>query len=262
MIFRMTRRVLACMGLGVFALWSGAAVAGQVEALTAHVPDRVDFDAAKNAGVKKIAILHINPMRHFVIQNSGLLTAAFPGLAEALVEGGVNTKHTSDYLDELKKKSVAFGPQLADALQRELTKDGYEVSVLQQSPHLKEDKKTLDYSNIRSDADALLTVWYSKTGYWSPTNKPDFSPMIVVGVKLTDAHTFETLFFKAFDVTPVASQVSNENVEAMVPDAKYQYADFDALMSRFDESVQGLQDSQDLIAVHVAQRLRPAAANP
>lgn len=261
MKFRMMRDVLGCLALGMFALGSPVAVAGQLEALTAHVPDKVDFDAAKNVGVKKIAILHINPMRHFVIQNSSLLAAAFPGLAEAVVEGGVNTKHTSDYLDALKKKSVAFGPQLAEALQRELTKAGYEVSVLQQGPRLKEDKKTLDYSNINSDADALLTVWYSKTGYWSPTNKPDFSPMIIVGVKLTDAHTFETLFFKAFDVTPVAGQVSNENVDAILPDTKYQYADFDTLMSHFDESVQGLQDSQDLIATHVAQRLKPAA-NP
>ena len=86
--------------------------------------------------------------------------------------------------------------------------------------------------------------------------------MIVVGVKLVDAHAFETIFFKAFDVTPVASQVSKENVEAMATRREVQYADFDALMSHFDESVQGLQDAQDLIALHVAQWLKPAAANP
>lgn len=262
MRFRMTRRVLARMGLGVFALCSGAAFAGQIEALKAHVPDKVDFDAAKNVAVRKIVILHINPTHHFVVENSGLVTAAFGGILEHAFEDDANSKHTTQYLEAMKAKSVNFIPPLVDALQKELQAVGYEVSYTQQGPRLKDDKKTLDYANIKTDADALMTVWYGKTGYWSPTTKPDYGPQIIMGVKLTDAHTFETLFFKTFDITQVAGQVTNDNVEAILPDEKYRYGNFDDLMAKFDDSVTGLYDSEGLIAAHVAQRLKPAAANP
>ncbi len=252
-------RFLAGLAFTALALACGMAVAGQIEALTAHVPDKVDFDAAKNAAVRKIAILHINPTHHFVVENASLMGAAFPGLVELSVESGVNGSHARKYIEAMNEKSVNFIAPLVDALQEELRADGYEVSYLQQGPRLKEDKKTLDYSGIHGDADAYLTVWYGKTGYWSPTNKPDFAPTIIMGVKLTDAHTFETLFFKTMDITPIAGQVTNANVEAISPDARYSYATFDRLMASFDESVQGLLDSEGLIAVHVAQHLKPAA---
>ena len=118
------------------------------------------------------------------------------------------------------------------------------------------------YSGIHSDADAFLTVWYGKTGYWAPTIKPDYAPQIILGVKLTDAHTFETLFFKTFDVAQNASQVSNANVEAIMPDEKYRYSSFDLLMEHFDESVQGLLDGETQIATHAAQHMKPIAAAP
>ena len=81
-----------------------------------------------------------------------------------------------------------------------------------------------------------------------------------MGVKLTDAHTFETLFFKTFDVTQVSGQIINDNVEAIAPDPKYLFANWDDLLAKFDDSVAGLYDSEGLIAAHVAQRLKPAAA--
>ena len=254
------RGVLAGMGLGVLALWSGAAAAGQIEALKAHVPDKVDFDAAKNTALRKIVILHINPTHHFVVENSGVLTAAFGGILEHAFEDDANSKHATQYLELMKTKSVNFIPPLVDALQKELQAVGYEVSYTQQGPRLKDDKKTLDYANIKTDADALMTVWYGKTGYWSPTSKPSYGPQIIMGVKLTDAHTFETLFFKTFDVTQVAGQVTNDNVEAIAPDPKYLFANWDDLIAKFDDSVSGLHDSEGLIAAHVAQRLKPAAA--
>lgn len=260
MKLRTRPRLLTVTVAGALALGMQMASAGQIEALTAHVPDKVDFDATKNAAVRKIAILRINPTRHFVVENSSLLAAAFPGLAELTVESGLNGSHAGKYVETMKEKSVNLVAPLADALQRELQGVGYQVVYLQQGPRLKDDKKTLDYTNIRSDADALMTVWYGKTGYWAPTSKPDYAPQIIMGVKLTDAHTFETIFFKTFDVAQNASQVSNANVEAIMPGEKYRYGSFDTLMASFDESVLGLQDSEGLIAAHVAQHLKPIPA--
>ncbi len=81
-----------------------------------------------------------------------------------------------------------------------------------------------------------------------------------MGVKLTDAHTFETIFFKAFDVASNASQVRGDNVEAIAPDEKCRYATFDALMGHVDESVQGIPDGETPIARHLAQLVKPASA--
>ena len=253
-------RFLSAAVIAALALWTQCAVAGQIEALTAHVPDKVDFDATKNAAIRKIAILHINPTHHFVVENSSLLAAAFPGLAELTLESGLNGVHAGKYIEAMKASSVSLVAPLVDALHKELQGVGYEVVNLQQGPRLKDDKKTLDYTNIRTDADALMTVWYGKTGYWAPTSKPDYAPQIIMGVKLTDAHTFETIFFKTFYIAQNASQVSNANVEAIMPSEKYRYATFDLLMTNFDESVQGLQDSEGLIAAHVARHLKPIAA--
>lgn len=253
---------LASVGIAALALAVQSASASQIDALKAHVPDKVDFDPVKNAGVHKIALLHINAPRKIVVDNSSLMGAAFPGLVELSVESGMNGVHAGDYIKAMQAKSISFVPGLAEALTKALQDDGYQVEYLTQGPRLKEDKKTLDYTNIRTDADALLTVWYSKIGYWSPTGKPDYAPQIIMGVKLTDAHTFETIFFKAFDVASNASQVRGDNVEAIAPDEKYRYATFDALMEHFDESVQGILDGEALIAAHVAQRLKPTAAAP
>lgn len=230
----------------------------------ADVTPKIDFDAAANAGIKKIAILHITPSQKITIKNASALIAVgerVGGLIPALLEGGAegakNGTQQGQYVELMNAKKITFVPEMLAAVEKELADDGYETVYLdKQRPLLSEDKKSLDFSQVTTDADAILMLQYGPVGYSSPVTKSSYAPWVVMAARLVDAHTQKTLYYQSFNVTQVADKNTSKNLVAIMPDEKFLFGTFDELIGKFDASVDGVVNSETKIASHIGRQLK------
>ncbi|MET3116021.1 hypothetical protein AAKU64_000224 [Undibacterium sp. GrIS 1.8] len=230
----------------------------------ADVTEKISFDAASNSDLKKIAILRITPSQRITVKNANMAIAVgqrIGGLLPALLEGGAegakNGSQQAQYLELMKAKGITFVPEMLAALEKELSQSGYETVYLdKQRPILMEDKKTLDFSKVQTDADAILFVNYGQVGYSSPLLKSSYAPWVVMAARLVDAHTYKTLYFQSFNVTQVADKNTSNNLVAILPEEKYLFGTFDDLIGKFDLSTEGIVNCETKIAAYLGNQLK------
>ncbi len=212
----------------------------------------MDFRPPADKPIERIAILAIHPSRQVQINNQNAAGTAF-GILPALIYGMSIDRNGSEYVAEMNKRKMTLAPQLAQLLHRELSRK-YKVVWTQQRARQKEDK-TPDYSHITTDADAILSVFYGRVGYLSPYSETDYLPMMILGVRLLDAKTKETLYYKQFAVHPNAERLGKP-FEAVVSDGRYRYKNFETLMTDFERSIEGLLASQETLALRIVRDLQ------
>src|SRR5260221_864098 len=229
---------------------------------------KIEFAPSAEAPIKKIAIVRIEGTRRLSITNESTAGVVLGfGLIPALVEAAEVDKKTKEYLAEMRQRKISFAPALHAALQKELGKSYELIYLPNQRTRLLEDKKTVDYSSIQTDADAILHVYYGRVGYLSPPFRNSYAPWVEIGVKLVDARTRTTLYYKNISVFQSGKDAgrlirrSNPLLESMRPDPQFAYGSFEDLMGKFEDSIQGILRSQEMIVARIAQNLtgtRPA----
>jgi hypothetical protein len=212
----------------------------------------VDFKPPPDKPIEKIAVLAIFPSRQVQINNQNAAGISF-GILPALIYGTSIDRNGSEYVAEMNKRKMTLAPQLAQLLHRELSRK-YKIVWTQQRARQKEDK-TADYSHIQTDADAILNVFYGRIGYLSPYNDTDYLPMVTLGVRLLDAKTKETLYYKQLIVHPNAERQAKA-FDAAPSDNRYRYKNFESLMADFERSIEGLLLSQEILALRIVRDLQ------
>jgi hypothetical protein len=190
----------------------------------------------RRSSVKTVTLLKIPEPAIQPVMNIGGPSGAF-GLVGGLVQAGLNDTHTKAYTQIVKERQIAFAPLLEQELTRELNSAGYQVVYSEERPVVKEDNRTVDYSAIHTDADAILHVWFTTIGYISPPNKVAFQPWVGVRVRLLDPGSKNDLYFKTF---ACGYEVKAENIVHVQAGLQYEYDSFEKLTSNFDGSVAGL----------------------
>lgn len=234
---------------------STSAVASFIVATTlltgcASLP-KTDLAASNREKLHSIAMLDVTEPRGESVVNFGGAAGAF-GLIGALVQGGINANHTSTYTQRVASEKIAFAPVVNDGLTTRLSSNGYEIVPLHdQHAKLSSDGKSDDFSDVKTNADAILSVWITSFGYVSPPESSDFIPWVVVRARLLDSTSKQDMYFKTFacgwDI-----KANSVHVEA---DAKYHYGSFGTLIDQFDQSVAGLKDCEQAVVVAIGQDL-------
>lgn len=237
---------------------STSAVAGVIAAtivLTgcASLP-KTDLAANNREKLHSIAMLDVTEPRGESVVNLGGAAGAF-GLIGGLVQGGINANHTSTYTQRVASEKIVFGPVVNDDLTTRLSSNGYEIVPLHgQHAKLSSDGKSDDFSDVKTDADSILSVWVTSFGYVSPPQSSDFIPWVVVRARLLDSKSRQDMYFKTFacgwDI-----KGNSVHVEA---DAKYRYGSFGTLIDQFDQSVAGLKDCEQAVVAAIGQDLSKA----
>jgi hypothetical protein len=234
---------------------STSAVASLIVATTvlsgcASLP-KTDLTANNREKLHSIAMLDVPEPRGASVVNLGGAAGAF-GLIGGLVQGGINANHTSTYTQRVTSEKIAFAPVVNDSLTTRLSSNGYEiVSLHDQHVKLSSDGKSDDFSDVKTDADAILSVWITSFGYVSPPESSDFIPWVVVRARLLDSKSKQDMYFKTYacgwDI-----KANSVHVEA---DAKYHYGSFGTLIDQFDQSVAGLKDCEQAVVAAIGQDL-------
>lgn len=203
--------------------------------------------------IKTVALLDVAEPKAEVVMNMGGGAAAF-GLIGGLIQGGVNADHGKAYSKLVAAGQVQFSPTMIKSITDELNADGYHVVYLaDQRPKLASDGKSDDFSNVHTDADAILEVWFTTLGYVSPPSKSAFEPWVAVKVRMLDSKSRKDLYFKTFFGGFKDKMI--KNIVYVPADAKYQYKTFDMLTSSFADSVRGLQETEGAVASQVGRDL-------
>jgi hypothetical protein len=219
----------------------------------ASVPKQA-FDKKDAAPVKRIALLQVAEPNDYLVQNMGGAAMAF-GLIGGLIAAADASSKSDLFTQKMKEQKLTLRGQMAQAIAERLNAQGYEVVYLSdQRPRVKEDKNA-DYSQIKTDADAILDVWFTVVGYLSPQGSPDYQPWIGTVARLVAANDGSQLYFQSFNYGAKLGY-SRDTIEYLPAESKYAYRSFDALMTNSDEAIQGLRQGIPPITTRIIEQLR------
>ena len=200
--------------------------------------------------MRKIAIIAVREPQQFIVANRSIGNLFMPFMSMA--EPGETKRNSEDYVrlmnDSKKSLATALGQSLKDGLATR-----YEIVFIEQRPKLNSDGKTLDYSVIKTDADAILHVFYGGTGYMVFREQTTYLPLFALGATLIDTRTHEPLYAKQFLVQPGSAW--GDPREVLESDRRYSYASAEDLLASFEESYKGLVETQQAIAQRIVADL-------
>src|SRR3546814_4415735 len=90
------------------------------------------------------------------IRTVALLDIAEPSVDQVLNRGNGNESHSTTYAQLLTNAQVELSPLLAEAITRQLERNGYRVVNLPTQRPVVRDDGHIDLSSIKTDADAIL----------------------------------------------------------------------------------------------------------
>lgn len=211
---------------------------------------KIELNQNESKNIKTIALLNVaEPQSEQVINMGG--GAALFGLVGGIVQGATNSSHSTSYTKLVADQKIHFSPDIVETITNQLTASGFQVVYLNdQKPAVASDGKSDDFSSIRTDADAILVVWFTTVGYVSPPYSTSFQPWVAVRARLLDAKTKRDLYFKTFSG---GYEMKAENSIYVPADSKYKYESFSALTMEFEDSINGLKESVCAIAHYISK---------
>lgn len=218
----------------------------------ASVPN-IPLDKSQIGAIKTASLLRISESNLFLIRDlSGL-----PGLAGPIggaISALAQEKRAKTFIEEYNHRHISLSTIMVKNIQDNLAKQGVKVSYLSnQSPVLDKEGND-DYSNISTNSDVILNVWFGATGYIaSAIISGDYEPWLVVNVRLLNSKTKKIIYQKTFSG---GYEDKSTNIVFVPCGIKYRFATFDSLMSSFDRAIEGLTDCHVAIANKIASDLK------
>ncbi len=207
--------------------------------------------------VRSIAIVNIAEPQSEQILNVGtaLGSSSDTTLSQPRIE------NSTTYTQMLAARKILFAPDLVKTLSTALTDAGYRVSYLpDQRAFVTADGKSEDFSQVHTDADAILVIRFTGAGYVSSPLERSYQPWITLSARLLRNGSKEEIYFKTFSG---GYQMTAESSVSLPSSSRYRYLYFHDLTASIDQSIQGLKESVNDIAVYLGNDLfQGARAEP
>jgi hypothetical protein len=125
-----------------------------------------------------------------------------------------------------------LGADLTEEVVAALRGDGFDVEILKELTRPADDPDNIDYDKVSTDADAILHLWISEVGLYSSHLSRNYIPRVNASgrlfVKGQDNDVYDEDLYYGVDA-------KKGKEWAIVPDPKFAYPSFDAVMSNIDE---------------------------
>jgi hypothetical protein len=211
----------------------------------------VPLDQSNASRIKTIGILEIKPPIYMNVENLGGAGAAF-GLVGGLSQAVGSGSHSETFRNALSERQVPITTHLRNSIENELRSNQYEVAYLQGQQVSRERDAKGDYSEVKTDVNAILNVWITQFGYVSPPSFSSYIPFVVIRARLLDTTTRQEIYFKTYTCGyDIMGKGDSDFVSS-----NYHFPSFDALMTTFDETSKGLLTCETDIAKLIGRDLK------
>lgn len=134
--------------------------------------------------------------------------------------------------EKLHSPEIRLGDDITEQAVTALRACGFSVEILQDLKRRPNEPDNVDYEKITTDADAILHLWIDEVGVYSSHMSTDYIPRVNAGGKLwvkgQDDSIYDEVIYYGVDA-------KKGKAWAIVPDAKYAYPTFDAVMANIGE---------------------------
>lgn len=206
--------------------------------------------------IQSIAIVNVSEPQSEQILTVG--SALGPSSNTTLSQPRID--HSNTYTQLLAARKTLFAPDLVKTLTDTLTAAGYKVTYLPaQKPFISADGKSEDLTQVQTDADAILVLRFTGAGYVSSPLELSYQPWVTLSARLIRTSNKQDVYLKTFSG---GYQMIAESV-SLPSSSKYRYPYFRDLTAAIDESIRGLKESVNDIAVYLGNDLfQGARATP
>jgi hypothetical protein len=207
--------------------------------------------------IRSIAIVGIAEPQSEQILNVG--TALGPSTDTTLSQPRI--ENSTIYTQMLAARKTLFVPDLVKTVSSALTEAGYHMIYMpEQRAFITPDGKSEDFSQVHTDADAILVIRFTGAGYVSSPLERSYQPWITMSARLLRNSNKQEVYFKTFSG---GYQMTAESSVSLPSSSRYRYLYFHDLTESIDQSILGLKESVHDIAAYLGNDLfQGARAEP
>ncbi len=156
--------------------------------------------------------------------------------------------------DELASNSNRLGTDFTDEVVAALRGYGFTVEILDGVPRPVDDPDNVDYDKVSANSDAILHLSLSEVGLYSAHMSRKYIPRVNASGKLFVKGQDGTLYDE--DIC-YGVDAKKGKMWAILPDPKFAYPTFDAVMAHVDE----IRSSFSVGALEIAKRMSEQVTN-
>ncbi|MDY0884512.1 hypothetical protein ACFPL7_04170 [Dongia soli] len=212
------------------------------------------FQAKEATNIKKIAVVKpLDPP--FLLGANGDWANNGGGLLGVLTAEGVKAANAGKdfnvkFNGDMKAQHLTLGADLSSALQADLQKLGYTVTVVSLAAARPGELST-DYSSLKGQADAVLDLAIPSAGYAYRTWNP-YEPAVMVRAQLTDLKTQRVLYSDIYSY----ARRHNGGDTLLQPSSGYEFRSKDAVFKDPQRAANGIRSSVQPIAAQISTALK------
>ena len=221
-----------------------------LSACASPVP-KIDVAASKLASIKSIVVVRPPPQKSYTMLNFG-----HPGMAFGLVGGVIAASDQKSKQEQLttayKAQGVNISNALADRIAASLSSVGFQVRI-EDGPWVEsENGYTIQFDQIKSDADGVLVVTQTNVGFVATVAPSDYLPTITVVATLLGKDRADQIY-RGYHASGWAPKAKGWRVSA----PKTTFPTFNNIMADTSASAATLQEAAAAIATTIRDDLRP-----
>ena len=160
--------------------------------------------------------------------------------------------------DKLNSQPATLGADLTEEVVTALRGYGFTVEILDGLKRPADDPDNIDYDKISSDADAILHLWISEVGLYSSHMSVDYIPRVNASGRLFVKGREDDVYGEEIDYGVDAKKGKDW---AILPDPKFAYRSFDAVMSNIDDVRSAFATGAAEIGKRMSEQIYNSAKN-
>ncbi len=205
------------------------------------------------SSIRNVALIKVAEPAAYVTNDFGSPAMMLGGIG-GMVAGASSANAGKSLQQIIQDAGYSAGDQLTQSMQEQLTKAGYQVSLVSAARE-KPGKLLESYKGIDAGgADAIMDVAIENIGYATehPMFSPHWRPASIVHVALIDSRTHEKLYSEKFMYGYHNPFLSGTDLEAP---RTYHFKNKDSLFADSSKLVAGMENSVSAVTRKVGSKL-------
>lgn len=202
--------------------------------------------------IKSIAVIPVSEPTWYSLKNRNALEIVLSPLIG--VGTAIDSRSKAQvFTDKMSAQQPYLGEELTKALIAALNRQGYNASRLEGLQRLRGDEESIDYAEVKSDADAVLHVYFTDVGVFSGYSTVDYLPKVNIYGYLFNPKDGEYIHEETVYYGDDARTGKSWGVTA---DPNFKFPSFDSLIERASDVKSGFNNGAGAAGERLAQNIR------